>query len=96
MKKTTWPARPSEAISLCHFPRSTTSAWPAIRGPNSTFELYFDSGVRCAADVVKALCLGARGVGLGRLYLGMKKGGQNIEEPRDSARREDSIYEIYY
>ncbi|CAK9106810.1 unnamed protein product [Durusdinium trenchii] len=37
-------------------------------GPNSTFELYFDSGVRCAADVVKALCLGARGVGLGRLY----------------------------
>eukprot|EP00928_Gymnodinium_smaydae_P091185 TRINITY_DN74890_c0_g1_i1.p1 TRINITY_DN74890_c0_g1~~TRINITY_DN74890_c0_g1_i1.p1 ORF type:complete len:375 (-),score=99.60 TRINITY_DN74890_c0_g1_i1:62-1186(-) len=32
------------------------------------FELYFDSGVRSGRDALKALCLGARGVGLGRPY----------------------------
>eukprot|EP00438_Fugacium_kawagutii_P030209 Skav209847 [mRNA] locus=scaffold980:28718:35795:- [translate_table: standard] len=36
-------------------------------GPTS-FELYFDSGVRSGRDVAKALCLGATGVGIGRAY----------------------------
>jgi lactate 2-monooxygenase len=30
--------------------------------------VYFDSGVRCGADLFKALALGARGVGVGRPY----------------------------
>ena len=34
------------------------------------FEVYFDSGVRSGRDVLKALCLGAKGVGLGRPRLG--------------------------
>merc|ERR1719203_1789479 len=31
-------------------------------------EVLFDSGVRSGLDAFKALCLGARGVGLGRAY----------------------------
>jgi len=31
-------------------------------------ELLFDSGVRCGRDALKALCLGATGIGLGRPY----------------------------
>ena len=37
----------------------------------------FDSGVRSGADVVKALALGARAVGIGRPYAyGLAVGGQ--------------------
>jgi L-lactate dehydrogenase (cytochrome) len=32
-------------------------------------EVYIDGGVRRGTDVLKALCLGARGVGLGRPFL---------------------------
>eukprot|EP00434_Breviolum_minutum_P010638 symbB.v1.2.009384.t1/scaffold595.1/size183375/6 len=39
-----------------------------LLGPESPFELYYDSGVRNGRDVVKALCLGAWGVGIGRPY----------------------------
>ena len=34
-----------------------------------TREVYIDGGVRRGTDVLKALCLGARGVGLGRPFL---------------------------
>lgn len=40
-----------------------SAACPAV-------ELYYDSGVRSGRDVAKALCLGARGVGIGRPWLG--------------------------
>ncbi|KAG9041595.1 Cytochrome b2, mitochondrial precursor, partial [Tulasnella sp. UAMH 9824] len=36
---------------------------------NSKFEVYIDGGVRRGTDVLKALCLGAKGVGLGRPIL---------------------------
>lgn len=36
---------------------------------NPTFEVYVDGGVTRGTDVLKALCLGARGVGLGRAFL---------------------------
>lgn len=32
-------------------------------------EIYIDGGVRRGTDVVKAVCLGAKGVGLGRPFL---------------------------
>ncbi|KAK6518480.1 Cytochrome b2, mitochondrial precursor [Arthrobotrys conoides] len=32
-------------------------------------EIYIDGGIRRASDIVKALCLGARGVGIGRPFL---------------------------
>ena len=32
-------------------------------------EIYIDGGVTRGTDVIKALCLGARGVGLGRAFL---------------------------
>ena len=32
-------------------------------------EVYIDGGVTRGTDVLKALCLGARGVGLGRAFL---------------------------
>lgn len=34
-----------------------------------SFEIYIDGGVRRGTDVLKALCLGAKGVGLGRPFL---------------------------
>ncbi|KAH8798451.1 putative cytochrome b2, mitochondrial precursor (L-lactate ferricytochrome C oxidoreductase) [Flagelloscypha sp. PMI_526] len=33
------------------------------------FEVYIDGGVKSGGDIVKALCLGAKGVGLGRAFL---------------------------
>jgi L-lactate dehydrogenase (cytochrome) len=32
-------------------------------------EVYVDGGVRRGTDVLKAMCLGAKGVGLGRTFL---------------------------
>jgi isopentenyl diphosphate isomerase/L-lactate dehydrogenase-like FMN-dependent dehydrogenase len=40
-----------------------------VRAVDGSCEVYFDSGVRRGADVVMALCLGARAVLLGRAYL---------------------------
>lgn len=34
-----------------------------------TFEIYIDGGIRRATDIIKALCLGAKGVGIGRPFL---------------------------
>ncbi|PGH00304.1 hypothetical protein AJ80_09198 [Polytolypa hystricis UAMH7299] len=44
---------------------------PALRarGLEESFEVYIDGGVRRATDILKALCLGARGVGIGRPFL---------------------------
>jgi L-lactate dehydrogenase (cytochrome) len=59
-------------------------------------EVYVDGGVRRGTDVVKALCLGARGVGLGRPILyaqsaygaaGVSKALQIMEEEIQMAMR---------
>ncbi|KAF4462469.1 L-lactate dehydrogenase (cytochrome) [Fusarium albosuccineum] len=39
------------------------------RGLENKIEVYVDGGVRRGTDVLKALCLGARGVGIGRPFL---------------------------
>ncbi|KAL2671173.1 Cytochrome b2, mitochondrial precursor [[Neocosmospora] mangrovei] len=39
------------------------------RGLDSKIEVYIDGGVRRGTDILKALCLGARGVGVGRPFL---------------------------
>ncbi|KAI5301581.1 hypothetical protein KEM56_001580 [Ascosphaera pollenicola] len=39
------------------------------RGWQDRIEIYVDGGVRRGTDVIKALCLGAKGVGLGRPFL---------------------------
>lgn len=39
------------------------------RGWQDRIELYVDGGVRRATDIIKALCLGATGVGIGRPFL---------------------------
>jgi L-lactate dehydrogenase (cytochrome) len=36
---------------------------------NKNFEVYVDGGVRRGTDILKALCLGAKGVGIGRPFL---------------------------
>lgn len=38
-------------------------------GLHRKFEVYVDGGIRRGTDVMKALCLGARGVGIGRPFL---------------------------
>ncbi|KAJ5152658.1 Cytochrome b2 [Penicillium canariense] len=44
---------------------------PALRerGWEKRLEVYVDGGVRRATDILKALCLGAKGVGIGRPFL---------------------------
>ena len=44
---------------------------PALRerGWQDKIEVYIDGGIRRATDILKALCLGARGVGIGRAFL---------------------------
>lgn len=39
------------------------------KGLDDKIEIYVDGGVRRGSDVIKALCLGAKGVGLGRIFL---------------------------
>lgn len=39
------------------------------RGWQNRIEIYIDGGVRRATDIIKALCLGAKGVGIGRPFL---------------------------
>ncbi|CAL3967999.1 hypothetical protein PZA11_006953 [Diplocarpon coronariae] len=39
------------------------------RGWENRIEIYLDGGVRRATDIIKALCLGAKGVGIGRPFL---------------------------
>ncbi|KAL4890584.1 FMN-dependent dehydrogenase-domain-containing protein [Aspergillus ambiguus] len=39
------------------------------RGWENKIEIYIDGGIRRATDMLKALCLGARGVGIGRPFL---------------------------
>ena len=39
------------------------------RGWEDRIEVYIDGGVRRATDIIKALCLGAKGVGIGRPFL---------------------------
>ncbi|ODV94064.1 hypothetical protein PACTADRAFT_50953 [Pachysolen tannophilus NRRL Y-2460] len=38
-------------------------------GLHDKIEIYIDGGVRRGTDIIKALCLGAKGVGLGRAFL---------------------------
>ena len=44
---------------------------PVLREKNlqDKLEIFVDGGVRRATDVIKALCLGAKGVGIGRPFL---------------------------
>lgn len=44
---------------------------PELRrlGLENKIEIYIDGGVRRATDIIKALCLGAKGVGIGRPFL---------------------------
>lgn len=44
---------------------------PVLRklGLENKIEVYIDGGIRRATDILKALCLGARGVGIGRPFL---------------------------
>ncbi|WEW59179.1 flavocytochrome b2 [Emydomyces testavorans] len=44
---------------------------PALRarGWEKRIEVYIDGGIRRATDIIKALCLGAKGVGIGRPFL---------------------------
>ncbi|KAK6614872.1 FMN-dependent dehydrogenase [Botrytis cinerea] len=39
------------------------------RGWENRIEIYIDGGVRRSTDIIKALCLGAKGVGIGRPFL---------------------------
>ena len=44
---------------------------PALhaRGWQDRIEVFVDGGIRRATDIIKALCLGAKGVGIGRPFL---------------------------
>lgn len=57
---------------------------PALRerGLQNDIEVYLDGGARRGSDILKALCLGARGVGIGRpfLYAMAGYGQQGVEK----------------
>lgn len=40
-----------------------------LRGLDKKMEVYIDGGIRRATDIIKAVCLGAKGVGIGRPFL---------------------------
>ncbi|KAF4944316.1 hypothetical protein F66182_18673, partial [Fusarium sp. NRRL 66182] len=39
------------------------------RGWENKIEIFIDGGIRRGTDIIKALCLGAKGVGIGRPFL---------------------------
>jgi len=49
--------------------RSTIETLPEIMAVSGTMPVLIDSGFRRGTDIVKALCMGARGVAVGRPYL---------------------------
>jgi len=51
------------------------------KGWEKKLEVYVDGGVRRATDIIKAVCLGAKGVGIGRpfLYAMSSYGQQGVE-----------------
>lgn len=60
------------------------------RGLQDKIEVFVDGGVRRGTDVIKALCLGARGVGIGRglLYPLGAYGQEGVERAIDLLRGE--------
>ena len=54
-----------------------------------SLEVFLDGGIRCGADVLKALCLGATAVGIGRPFLyALSYGQQGVEHSIDVMRDE--------
>jgi isopentenyl diphosphate isomerase/L-lactate dehydrogenase-like FMN-dependent dehydrogenase len=49
-------------------PASIRALQEIVRAVNSQVEVMMDGGIRCGSDVVKAICLGARAVLIGRAY----------------------------
>lgn len=60
------------------------------RGMPPTFEVYVDGGVRRASDIIKAVALGARAVGVGRpfIYAYSAYGEQGVDRALDILRDE--------
>lgn len=60
-------------------------------------EIYIDGGVRRGTDVVKALCLGATGVGAGRPFLyGLCYGVEGVEKTIESERTDLYLFSVLY
>jgi len=55
---------------------------PGMKFPNEKFQIYVDGGVRRASDVMKAVALGANGVGIGRpfIYAYSAYGQEGVEQ----------------
>ncbi len=71
--------------------QSSIAALPAIVAEvGSQIEVHFDGGIRSGQDVLKALCLGARGTYIGRAYIyGLgARGEAGVEQALDIIRRE--------
>jgi L-lactate dehydrogenase (cytochrome) len=49
-------------------PASVRALPEIVRAVNGQVEIMMDGGIRCGSDVVKAICLGARAVLIGRAY----------------------------
>mmetsp|Transcript_33443 Transcript_33443/g.71662 ORF Transcript_33443/g.71662 Transcript_33443/m.71662 type:complete len:372 (+) Transcript_33443:102-1217(+) len=62
------PFQISSLASLEEIASALRGAGFLAPGRSSKFEVYFDGGVRSGRDIFKALCLGARAVGIGRPY----------------------------
>jgi isopentenyl diphosphate isomerase/L-lactate dehydrogenase-like FMN-dependent dehydrogenase len=70
--------------------RSTIESLPEIMQASGTMPVLIDSGFRRGTDIVKALCMGAKGVAIGRPYLwGLGAFGQaGVERVLDILRTE--------
>ncbi len=71
-------------------PSSITVLPEIVDAVGNKIEIHLDGGVRCGQDVLKAVCLGARGVWLGRaLVYGLgARGEKGVSEVIDIVRRE--------
>lgn len=71
--------------------QSSISALPAIiDAVGKDIEVHFDGGIRCGQDVLKAICLGAKGAYIGRAFIyGLAAGGEaGVQQALDIIYRE--------
>ncbi len=47
-------------------------SYACLRNWQDRVEIYIDGGIRGSTDIIKALCLGAKGVGIGLRILGVQ------------------------
>jgi len=76
---------------------AATTLWRQLgHGLGANTQVYIDGGARRGTDVIKALCLGAKGVGMGRPFLySLTYGEEGVVHAIESKSKSPSSFIVY-